>query len=292
MTHYDVLEISPQASPEVVRAAYRSLIQRFHPDRHPGDAAVAARAAAITLAYEVLSDAGRRAEYDRQQAPRPAPAAARAARPDRRQPAARAWGAGSSWWLWLPLVAGVVWGAVWLATPKSSPAGEYAALRQAFTDPGATEARRRELHARKEALARRSPEVRAQMLEDDARDLERRTMELTEGPLVVRPQGVELSIPRLRLVLGSFEAARQQAHIRRHRERLLAEIAQRLAQADAKQLAGPQGEGYLKAQLLDALATGLGTNPAETFPSTWSESPGRDGVVEVLLPAGYALKLN
>src|SRR4051794_6266144 len=63
-THYDTLEVGRHASPEVVRAAYRSLIQRFHPDRNTGDATAAERTSAITQAYEVLSDANRRAVYD------------------------------------------------------------------------------------------------------------------------------------------------------------------------------------------------------------------------------------
>ena len=65
MNHYDVLEVSTTASPEVIRAAYRSLMQRFHPDKNPGDEAAGTRAAAIAAAYAVLSKAEKRAEYDR-----------------------------------------------------------------------------------------------------------------------------------------------------------------------------------------------------------------------------------
>jgi curved DNA-binding protein CbpA len=54
--HYDTLEVHPRASQEVIRAAYRSLMQRYHPDRNPGDVAAAARAASIAQAYDVLSD--------------------------------------------------------------------------------------------------------------------------------------------------------------------------------------------------------------------------------------------
>ena len=35
-SHYDILEVSHTASPEVIRAAYRSLMQRYHPDKNPG----------------------------------------------------------------------------------------------------------------------------------------------------------------------------------------------------------------------------------------------------------------
>ncbi|MCS6804710.1 MAG: DnaJ domain-containing protein, partial [Blastocatellia bacterium] len=36
-THYDNLKVARNAPPEVIRAAYKTLSQRFHPDRNPGD---------------------------------------------------------------------------------------------------------------------------------------------------------------------------------------------------------------------------------------------------------------
>ncbi|MEJ5250760.1 MAG: DnaJ domain-containing protein [Armatimonadota bacterium] len=67
-TLYDVLEVSPNASPEVIKAAYRQLAIKYHPDRQ-ADARARQRAEeqmkAINAAYEILSDPDRRAEYDR-----------------------------------------------------------------------------------------------------------------------------------------------------------------------------------------------------------------------------------
>ena len=63
-SHYDILEVSHTASPEVIRAAYRSLMQRYHPDKNPGDKQAAERAVLVAQAYETLSDAERRAAYD------------------------------------------------------------------------------------------------------------------------------------------------------------------------------------------------------------------------------------
>jgi curved DNA-binding protein CbpA len=64
-THYDVLEVTPTASPEVIRGAYRYLAQKWHPDKHPTDVAEAQRRTQqINRAYEVLSDARQRASYD------------------------------------------------------------------------------------------------------------------------------------------------------------------------------------------------------------------------------------
>ena len=63
-TYYDVLQVERDASPERVRAAYRKLAQKYHPDKMPDNANAVRAMAAINAAYEVLSDAHRRAEHD------------------------------------------------------------------------------------------------------------------------------------------------------------------------------------------------------------------------------------
>lgn len=64
-THYNTLEVTRTASSEVIRAAYKSLSQRWHPDRNPGNRAEAeARMKEINAAYAALSDPQKRAAYD------------------------------------------------------------------------------------------------------------------------------------------------------------------------------------------------------------------------------------
>lgn len=63
-TYYDLLQVERDASPERVRAAYRKLAQKYHPDKMPGNANAVRAMAAINAAYEVLSDSHRRAEHD------------------------------------------------------------------------------------------------------------------------------------------------------------------------------------------------------------------------------------
>lgn len=64
-THYDNLQVARNASPEVIRAAYKGLTQRYHPDRHPEDRARYERVMKIVNeAFEVLSDPSKRAEHD------------------------------------------------------------------------------------------------------------------------------------------------------------------------------------------------------------------------------------
>lgn len=59
-THYTVLQVSPDASTEVIKAAYRALQRSHHPDLG-GDAAVVG---AINHAWEVLGDPESRRRYD------------------------------------------------------------------------------------------------------------------------------------------------------------------------------------------------------------------------------------
>ena len=73
--HYLTLQLDPTAEPEVVRAAYRALAQKYHPDREGGSGE---RMIAINQAWYVLGNPETRAAYDRSRAalaPRRSPAA-------------------------------------------------------------------------------------------------------------------------------------------------------------------------------------------------------------------------
>ena len=63
-THYDNLKVSRTAPLEVIRAAYKSLAQKYHPDKNQGDEDAARIMKLINEAYETLSDPIKRAEHD------------------------------------------------------------------------------------------------------------------------------------------------------------------------------------------------------------------------------------
>ena len=67
MDHYETLQVSRSAEPEVIEKAYRALALKYHPDRVAEEARTdaTARFQAITEAYSVLSDPPGRAAYDR-----------------------------------------------------------------------------------------------------------------------------------------------------------------------------------------------------------------------------------
>jgi DnaJ-class molecular chaperone len=63
---YEVLEVSSHASSEVIKAAYRALMEKYHPDKHPEQRRSWAEEMSRKLnhAYSVLSNPQQRSVYD------------------------------------------------------------------------------------------------------------------------------------------------------------------------------------------------------------------------------------
>lgn len=64
--YYETLEVSPNASKEVIKRAYRTLLEKYHPDKHPETRKAWAEEMTKQLneAFSVLSDEAKRKEYD------------------------------------------------------------------------------------------------------------------------------------------------------------------------------------------------------------------------------------
>lgn len=63
--YYEILGISKNASADEIKKAYRKVALQYHPDRNPGDKAAEEKFKEAAEAYEVLSNAEKKAQYDR-----------------------------------------------------------------------------------------------------------------------------------------------------------------------------------------------------------------------------------
>lgn len=61
---YTVLGVSEQAGADEIKLAYRKLAMKYHPDRNPGNPLAEEKFKEIQYAYEILSDEGKRAQYN------------------------------------------------------------------------------------------------------------------------------------------------------------------------------------------------------------------------------------
>lgn len=63
--YYEVLGVAKDADAKAIKSAYRKLAMKYHPDQNPDDAEAEAKFKEVGEAYSILSDADKRAAYDR-----------------------------------------------------------------------------------------------------------------------------------------------------------------------------------------------------------------------------------
>jgi molecular chaperone DnaJ len=63
--YYEILSVGKTADGDTIKKSYRKIAMQYHPDRNPGDQAAEEKFKEAAEAYEVLSNAEKRAQYDR-----------------------------------------------------------------------------------------------------------------------------------------------------------------------------------------------------------------------------------
>lgn len=63
--YYEILSVERSADADIIKKSYRKIAMQFHPDRNPGNAEAEEKFKEAAEAYEVLSNADKRAQYDR-----------------------------------------------------------------------------------------------------------------------------------------------------------------------------------------------------------------------------------
>ena len=63
--YYEILSVEKTADGDTIKKSYRKIAMQYHPDRNPGDQTAEEKFKEAAEAYEVLSNAEKRAKYDR-----------------------------------------------------------------------------------------------------------------------------------------------------------------------------------------------------------------------------------
>jgi curved DNA-binding protein CbpA len=297
MNHYEILEVSPNASPEVLKAAYKSLMQRYHPDRNPGNAAAANRSVQVAQAYEVLSDAGKRAAYDielksrlesrniiRDRTPErprnilPSPPV----KEEESQPS----------WVWLVMVAmGVLF--IWFIwSPLDSKQSGITVPQEPQEEvlPGNHPPK-----SGKEPAPESGAALSARTISGFMRDIK------IELKVAAEPKATSaadqkydlyvLAIPTLDIVVGTFSPERFISFMDENREYIGLNLTEKLADVEYEMLDKRTGVGeyYLKQFILDSISEITGTDRYEISASSVPDKIAPYGAVDIFLPDSYTV---
>lgn len=265
MSHYDTLEVSPKASAETIRAAYKSLMQRYHPDRNIGDAVAAARAVAIQQAYEVLSDTGKRAVYDlglvRMHKPDSTSAAQSFARTAPTPEAA----------MFPPVAIGVA-----VIITVGLTAGY---LLRDTPQPVRVEV--------PQTIGQAAPRVSGRTM-DLIREIE--VIPLLQDDAFRTFTGHTLALPRLEILIGGNDEERSHEFIHLHSDELRQQLRDTLSQIPYETLLKDTAKGYIEAIAKEALNEYIRTNSAISPLPDVTVTPIIGSVEKVILPDSFDVK--
>ncbi len=279
--YYEILEISPRASPAVLRAAYKSLIQRFHPDRNPGDTEASERSVQIVKAYEVLSDPLTRAAYDRELDRLSAHVEHFDVLPRKQGfPAARRDSTIRPVLLYLVAFICLI-GVFWYIGRALQPPSTVSMLPKTSAIP--------ELPRVSDGDLGSGLETRT--IPNFIEDL---GVQLAAGNVADIPTEHEkqtfLSIKTIGVVVGEFDSDRFVDSLKSSKDYIGRKLAANLASADHERLVNKDGDRYLKDLIKNSIGEITQTSPLVRDSVAPKSNVPRHGVVEVLLPDHFVVE--
>lgn len=278
MNYYEILEVSPKASSLVIRAAYKSLMQRYHPDKNPGDSAVAARAALVVQAYEVLSDSNKRTAYDsaQLQSAKSYDGNNRVANQHVNVGSVRNQRVPNFWRLILKavLLLFAIWSVISFLKMKQLGDAQLFGLLSEPTDSKIVI-----------APASVTPEKAGKVV-----------VLVTQLAVELRPSGDasesrkrELLLPVLSVRLGRRDSDHAIRHLENLRVRIRQKLEEDLAEAEFENLIKADGEDYLLSILRRSIGGVFGGDNLATSASDALAASGY-GIAEILLPESFSVK--
>lgn len=306
MNYYEILEVSQNASPEVIKAAYKSLMQRYHPDKNPGNAGIAERALGVVQAYEVLSDPTRRAAYDSKLKQKSAESLIVAGGgKGRRSPAVVAKEGKSYWILWLLIALTIMFSlfAMSLLKDKEASETELTGIRRSLEGSQLTQEQIQkqiqEQSSQLEEILGSFQEASRKESGEKVDDISARTLQNYISNLTVdlkakdgfsRRDGHVLLIPKLGVIVGTSEAEKISDFLNSNKDLVRRKLEERLVNAKYDELMKLEGELYLKGIVIDAIGETTGTNRYKNDLIYGEEAAGKYGVVDILLPQSFSVQ--
>jgi hypothetical protein len=306
---YDILEVSPRASSEVIRAAYKSLMQRNHPDKSTDPAAATARTALIAQAYGVLSDPQRRLAYDESLVSQSAAEQATEWRapskaPLHPAPTKRPGGFSTlrSWYAPALIVCIMVAGAAILVLSRgkaTSPSSSGLASQGNGTLPARIAQTGGSYQGTDPSVPGSLVDAPAPRPTETLAELQARTLSAFATDLAIELNTTDptaagqrhiLIIPNLGLRLAAHESARWTPRIQADRAAIIQQLLVALAKAPYLELVKADGELYLKNLIVETVIAAVGFEPevVPTTAPTSSQVPRRP--LEVLLPLAFSVQ--
>ncbi|MDD4912917.1 MAG: DnaJ domain-containing protein [Sideroxydans sp.] len=287
MNYYELLEVSANASPEVIKAAYKSLMQRNHPDKNPNNIEAEERSILLTKAFEILSDKTKRSAYDLelQQLLQPAfqtQASNSTVASTPQYGKRKSFGFTAYVVIFLGLAAWFVWVSRENKQPNApnlpNPQLNNSLISDLKSDSGQITLAVHESIP----LERSIPTY----LSDLKINLGIMYSSAENGN--VDAQTV-LSIRTVGVVVGAFEAEKFISFLADNKPQILMKLSEKLETANIDSLQSNMGEQYLKELILKSLGEITQTDRFAEYPVAGSNISAHYGVVEIILPDYFSV---